>query len=92
MSWDYYWSRCFKVFVFLKLNFWIFKKKFFLFSSSDSDSDPEGGELLDIGYRKDRQQASKKKLQKKQSNKTVEERNKKLNRKRQVNIFMTILQ
>jgi hypothetical protein len=55
-------------------------------SSSDSDSDPEGGELPEIGFSKDKP-IQKKKIKKKRSDKAVEERNKKLAHKRQVYIF-----
>lgn len=64
--------------------------KFVLFlrlnRSSDSDSDPEGGELPDIPYRKEdkEQQQQKKKLKKKRSEKLAEERQQKLARKREV--------
>ncbi|CAF1187108.1 unnamed protein product [Adineta steineri] len=52
-------------------------------SSSDSDSDPEGGELPDIVVHKD-EQIPKKKLKKRRSDKAIEERVEKLNRKRQM--------
>ncbi|CAM4954826.1 unnamed protein product [Rotaria socialis] len=51
-------------------------------SSSDSDSDPEGGELSDVAYPKERQTV-KKKSKKKRSDKPIEEISQKLNRKRQ---------
>lgn len=52
-------------------------------SSSDSDSDPEGGELPDIPYRKE-EQLTKKKNKKKRPEKIAEERTQKLARKREV--------
>ena len=51
--------------------------------SSDSDSDPEGGELPDIAYPK-AEVIQRKKLKKKRSEKMIEERIQKLNRKREV--------
>ena len=54
-------------------------------SSSDSDSDPEGGEIPDLSYSKD-DLASKKKSKKKRSDKAVEDRIEKLNKKREVTI------
>ncbi|CAF3438790.1 unnamed protein product [Rotaria socialis] len=53
-------------------------------SSSDSDSDPEGGELPDIPYRKE-EPPTKKKLKKKRPEKIIEERVQKLVRKRETN-------
>ncbi|CAF1931708.1 unnamed protein product [Rotaria magnacalcarata] len=53
-------------------------------SSSDSDSDPEGGELPDIPYRKE-EPSTKKKLKKKRPEKIIEERVQKLARKRETN-------
>ena len=56
----------------------------FLFnSSSDSDSDPEGGELPDITYSK-AEVVQRKKQKKKRSEKMIEERLQKINRKREV--------
>lgn len=52
-------------------------------SSSDSDSDPEGGEIPDTAYEK-AEQVQRKKLKKKRSEKMIEERIQKLNRKREV--------
>ncbi|CAM4795136.1 unnamed protein product [Rotaria magnacalcarata] len=52
-------------------------------SSSDSDSDPEGGELPDIPYRKE-EPSTKKKLKKKRPEKIIEERVQKLARKREM--------
>jgi len=64
-----------------KLNFVFFLKS----TSSDSDSDPEGGELPDIPYQKEEQeQIQKKKLKKKRFEKIAEERIQKLPRKREV--------
>ncbi len=59
---------------------------FCLNSSSDSDSDPEGGELPDIPYRKHEevQELSKKQLKKKRPEKAIEERVQKLAHKREV--------
>ena len=54
-----------------------------LFSSSDSDSDPEGGELPDIGYRKEPKN-SKKKSKKNRKEKTLDERSQKTNNKNEV--------
>ena len=56
-----------------------------LLSSSDSDSDPEGGELPDIGYSKD-SKLSKKKSKKHRVDKSLEERVQKANNKREVNV------
>ncbi|CAF2473660.1 unnamed protein product [Rotaria sp. Silwood2] len=53
-------------------------------SSSDSDSDPEGGELPDIPYRKE-DQSLKKKLKKKRSEKIIEERVQRIAHKREAN-------
>lgn len=53
-------------------------------SSSDSDSDPEGGELPDIPYQKEEEPSQKKKLKKKRSDKIAEERLQKSVRKREV--------
>jgi hypothetical protein len=61
------------------------------FSSTDSDSDPEGGELPDIFYPRE-PQALKKKVRKRRSKKAVDERLQKFNQKRQVNIFQNIIQ
>lgn len=52
-------------------------------SSSDSDSDPEGGELPDIPYIKE-EQTTKKKSKKKRSEKAAEERTQRHVRKREV--------
>ena len=57
-------------------------------SSSDSDSDPEGGELPDILYSKEKE---KKKTKKKRSEKAVEEHVEKLNPKQQVFIIKNII-
>lgn len=62
---------------------WINRFIFLLNSSSDSDSDPEGGELPDIAYPKT-EVVQRKKLKKKRSEKMIEERIQKLNRKREV--------
>ena len=59
-------------------------KTSFSCSSSDSDSDPEGGELLEQISRKD-EKVPKKKTKKRRSQKAMEERIEKLNLKRQVN-------
>jgi len=73
---------------FFKFEFFNLKQKTILFlSSSDSDSDPEGGELPEIAFRKDGT-ITKKKSKKKRPEKIIEERNQKLNRKRQVNIVL----
>lgn len=56
---------------------------FCLNSSSDSDSDPEGGELPDIAYPKE-DPIQNKKLKKKRTEKIVEERSAKSTRKREV--------
>ncbi len=56
---------------------------FFKNSSSDSDSDPEGGELPDIAYPRE-EPTQKKKLKKKRTEKIVEERLLKSGRKREV--------
>ncbi len=62
-------------------------------SSSDSDSDPEGGELPEIiSYKKEEETISKKKLKKKRTEKTVEERVHKVTRKREVNILLYLFQ
>ncbi|CAF0774359.1 unnamed protein product [Rotaria sordida] len=53
-------------------------------SSSDSDSDPEGGELPDIPYRKE-EPSLKKKSKKKRPEKIIEERVQRVARKREVN-------
>ncbi len=69
-----------------RLLFSLFKKSkviFFLNRSSDSDSDPEGGELADTPYQKE-EQVQKKKLKKKRSEKVSEERAQKQTRKREV--------
>jgi hypothetical protein len=64
------------------------RNKNLFFSSSDSDSDPEGGELPDIIYPKEKQ---KKKFKKKRSEKAAtEERVQKLNHKRQVSIISNV--
>lgn len=76
---------------FVQWNFFIEKKPFLGFSSSDSDSDPEGGELPDINGSKDEQER-KKKFKKKRSDLPNDERQQKSNQKRQVNIFMSLLQ
>jgi hypothetical protein len=89
MSWNDYWPRCFKVFCSIK--FFHRKKTFLDFSSSDSDSDPEGGELPDINGSKDEQER-KKTFKKKRSDLPNDERQQKFNRKRQVNIFISLLQ
>jgi len=52
-------------------------------SSSDSDSDPEGGELPDLAYSKE-DLAAKKKSKKKRTDKPTEERLNKSIRKREV--------
>ena len=54
-------------------------------SSSDSDSDPEGGELPDIGYRAE-PKLTKKKSKRRRADKAFEERVQKLTQKRQVNV------
>ena len=56
---------------------------FFLISSSDSDSDPEGGELPDIPYRKEKS-LPRKKIKRKRTEKIVEEHVQRLTRKREV--------
>lgn len=65
--------------------FRLIEKRFFLIfsSSSDSDSDPEGGEIPDLSYNKN-ESGSKKKLKKKRSDKAIEDRIDKLNKKREV--------
>ena len=65
------------------------------FSSSDSDSDPEGGEIPEISHPKI-VHAPKKKQKKRRSEKAIEDRVEKLHRKRQVNfplftIFFEVL-
>ena len=52
-------------------------------SSSDSDSDPEGGELVDLPLPQDAQ-VERKKLKKKRSERNIDERKQKALRKRQV--------
>jgi hypothetical protein len=61
----------------------------FLNSSSDSDSDPEGGELPDIVYKKE-EQTPKKKLKKKRTEKAIDERVPKIARKREVNNYLIL--
>lgn len=68
-----------------------FNPNYFFSSSSDSDSDPEGGELPDIYSRKDEQPPRKKKVKKRRPEKAIEERVQKLNQKRQVNRFRNMI-
>jgi hypothetical protein len=77
------------LFVFLLKSVCFYSKDFF--SSTDSDSDPEGGELPNVFYPRERQ-ALKKKVKKRRSQKSIDERLQKLNQKRQVNIFRNIIQ
>ena len=58
----------------------------FFFSSSDSDSDPEGGELPDIIFPLDGQ-TQRKKLKKKRSDRNIDDRKQKSLRKRHVCSF-----
>ncbi|CAF4599339.1 unnamed protein product, partial [Rotaria sp. Silwood2] len=60
-------------------------------SSSDSDSDPEGGELPDIGYTKEKS-ITKKKSKKKKNDKSNEERLQKLNHKHHMDKSSRIIQ
>ena len=55
----------------------------FISSSSDSDSDPEGGEVPEVPFVKE-QSSMKKVLKKKRSERAAEERIEKLTRKREV--------
>jgi len=77
------------LFDFLLKSVCFYSKDFF--SSTDSDSDQEGGELPNIFYTRERQ-ALKKKVRKLRSQKSINERLQKLNQKRQVNIFRNIIQ
>lgn len=66
---------------------WVFLEKVWLVfvclnSSSDSDSDPEGGELPDLAYSKE--EMAKKKSKKKRTDKATDERSNKSIRKREV--------
>ena len=69
------------MFLINKLNVYSFS----LNSSSDSDSDPEGGELPDIPYRRrEEEELIKKQVKKKRPEKAIEERVQILARKREV--------
>lgn len=82
MSWDDQRTRSIDVCSFPPDEHW--SNLLFLFnSSSDSDSDPEGGELPDITYSK-AEVVQRKKQKKKRSEKMIEERLQKINRKREV--------